>query len=494
MANSELNQYGSKEAERVQQEAFFSYAPAVEIYKFYLARSRPDPKAENYRSFSVDTIPERAEVILVERDDPLIDTTIALFGENEEGSRQIYLRWFPDNCQWPPEYRSPEGRVLHSLLSNRWHSLIDLQRYEEKWDEERGTSAIPGNYTLVSDERLISLLAGRDSPYLQAFCENPACLSELRRFNQPDSPYQKVPPITRLICLQHFSRNERFARVRQDSYHGPDFEIGTVHKLFLDAIKNAPKDRQSAALICSILESVPPRAAREAWVGDHVEGAAAAWEVDLPLDSEGEKKYWSNRSVGDGLAVTERIRFHIWRLYPDTEKISPNHSDKVRRLASYSTARMGKGRFRSTEKGMMRFEDLDKYVMKDGVDLRYAISYNPNIWMNNSEEGRSIESAVRTTLLTADERTYEELAWIIQRTISDEKLRRRETEKYRDRYFDDDDDEESQTPDLGGRLLIKTNTGLEQLRAELAERFAGWERVAIIIFFAWIAGLIWKRL
>ena len=154
---------------------------------------------------------------------------------------------------------------------------------------------------------------------------------------------------------------------------------------------------------------------------------------------------------------------------------------------------MGKGRLRSTEKGMMRFEDLNDYVMKDGVDLRYAISYNPNIWMGDSDEGRSIESAVRSTLLTADERTYEALTWIIRRTISDEKLRRKETEKYRDRYFDDDEDEESQTSDQEGRLLKKTNNGLEQLRAELTERFAGWERVAIIIFFAWIAGLIWKR-
>jgi hypothetical protein len=486
------SQYGTQQSEAVQREALFAHARATEIHMLYRERSRPDPTAEFYDLFGGGRISERAERILVDRNDSLIDTALALWGENDDTCRRIYLRWFSEEASWPPQENTAAHRVLHSLLSNRFHPLTQLLRNRRPDDYfQRETIRLKEggpqeeNPKLLSDERLAAALSVNDSAYLAALGLNPACLSdELSRFPQPGSVYQALSPLAQARCLKYFSENERFRRLRSDGYEGPDFDHNETHRSFLNAIAALSKEDIGAAVLCSALEALPRSATHGAWLNDEAAGAVAAWSFDLPIENDSNKRHWEWQRVGDDLTPTERIRFHIWRHYPDEDSFSPNDPDKVRRMAFYATAKMKKRSIGSERKQVMKYDDITRYALRDGANFKYAASYNPHIWADDSEDGQSFASAIRNILPPSDDSRADRISGIVARTIDDEERRLIRDRERRRRNFNDDQPHQDKDPSASQKngLLEKIN-----------ERLIGYERFLIVIFLIWLAGQIWKE-
>jgi len=503
MADPKKSQYGTSESEDIQQQAFFAYAAPADIHKLYRERTRPDPEGEFYGFHRSDQISEQAEGILVDRNEPLIDTTLALWGENEHTCRRIYQRWFPADCVWPPQNGSPGHWVLHSLLSNRHQPLTEIlrdRRPDDYFRRERarisaGESAVE-NPPLLSTVRFISALSNPDHQYLAAICLNPAGLEhQLNLFSSVEANYRELPTEIQARCTQYFACNERFLRIRKDGLEGPDFNHNVIHRAFLKSIAALPKEDLVAAILCSTLEYVPGRATRDAWVRDEVEVATDAWDFDLPIGGEDNQKFWESKQLGDDLTPTERIRFHIWRLYPDDEKLKSDSADKVRRLAFYASAKINKRVESADNNKVMRYGDITQYALRDGLNFKFATCYNPYIWGNDSEDGTTIASAIQSVLPSVDERRADHLSDIIRQVIRDEELRREKDLEYRDEMFERDEEiRKGSDADRSRWLLKQVTEQIVQLRTDLTARLAGWEKAILVVVFIWLAGLIWRSL
>lgn len=503
MAGPKTNQYGTPASEDIQQQAFCTYAVPTEIHKLYLERPRPDPEDESYWPHRFDQISEQAEGILVDRNDPLIDTTLALWGENEHTCRCIYQRWFSADCAWPPQHGSPGHWVFHSLLSNRHKPLTEIlrdRRPDDYFKREMARISVGEarveNPPLLTTARFVSALRDPDNQYVAAICLNPSALEhQLNLFSNIESYYRELPAEIQARCLQYFSQNERFLRIRKDGLEGPDFYHNLIHKAFLKSIAALPKEGLVAAILCSILEYVPGRATRDAWVREEAEIAAAAWDFVLPIDGEDDQKFWGYQQLGDDLTPTERIRFHIWRLYPDDKKLTVDSHDKVRRLAFYASARIKKRVEGADNNTIMHYDNITQYALRDGLNFKFATCYNPQIWGDDSEAGEAISSAIQSVLPPVDERRADRLSSIIQRVIRDEEIRLEKDREHRDEMFERDEEIRKGTDaDRSKWLLKKVTDQITQLRADLIARFVGWEKAILVVFVIALAGLIWRGL
>ncbi len=496
------NPFGTDESRSVHRRAFFRFASPLDIHEFYKKRSRPDPKAGFYDRYGDDRIYDDSEVILIDRNDPFVDITLALWGEQEDTLRRIYLRWFPENCAWPPTPGTIEHEVLHSLLSNRHCPLTNIRRdrtpdYFLKVEMERlqNNETRKENPKLLTDTRLASALEYADLIYLSAVCSNPASLEdELRRFSAPDSPYRAISPEAQARCVQYFARNERLLRIWDDSDHGPDLAHGSVHKDFIRAVSIVPKLAITAPFVFIALERLPIYATKNSWTSDEAEKAVAAWNVDLSLD-EDERAYWGRETIGDDLTPTEAIRFHIWRHYPDSENFSADDPDKVRRLAFYATARVARKNQGTDDKHVLRYEDIVNYSFRDGLNFEFAIAFNQNVLCDKSEGGEKFLAAVRQVLPRPNEKFAEDLSYVRQRIIREEETFIAEERRLWEERFRQDDDSDASSPKEDSISLVDHKV------SRLVEKIEGLEEtgrrvrdVAFFILAIYVIDAVWSWL
>jgi hypothetical protein len=496
------NPFGTAESRSVHRGAFFRFASPIDIHEFYKKRSRPDPKAGFYARYRDDRIYDDSEVILIDRNDPFIDTTLALWGEQEDSLRRIYLRWFPENCTWPPTPGTTEHGILHSLLSNRHHPLTKILRDQDPenllevvLERLKNNEPPKENPQLLTDSRLASALEWPDLTYLLAVCLNPASLrKELSRFSEPDSPYRGISPEAQARCVQYFAKNERFLRIRNDSDHDPDFDHGLVHKDFIRAVSIVPKLADTAPFVFIALEWLPIYATKDSWTSDEAEKAVAAWNVDLALD-EKERDYWGHQDLGDDLTPTEAIRFHIWRHYPDSKNFSADDPDKVRRLAFYATARVARKNQGTDDKNVLRYEDIFNYALRDGLNFKFAISFNQNVLCDESEDGDAFSAAIREVLPHPSEKRAEDLSYIRQRIIHEEKTFVAEDRRHWEERLRRDDDSDASSPKDG------SISSVDRKVSRLVEKIERWEEtgrgvrnVAFFLFALYLIGTLWDWL
>ncbi len=496
------NPFGTAESRSVHRGAFFRFASPVDIHEFYKKRSRPDPKAGFYRLDRDDRIHDDSEAILIDRNDPFIDTTLALWGEQEHTLRRIYLRWFPENCAWPPTQGTTEHGVLHSLLSNRHYPLTEIRRdrspdnlLEVEIERLKNNEPRKENPKLLTDTRLASALEYADLTYLFAVCLNPASLNgELCRFSEPESPYRAISPEAQARCVQYFAQNERLLRIRDDSDHGPDWDHGSVHKNFIRAVLTVPKLSITARLVFIALEWLPIYATKNSWTSDEAEKAVAAWNVDLVLD-EKERNYWRHQNLGDDLTPTEAIRFHIWRHYPDSKNFSADDPDKVRRLAFYATARVARKNQGTDDKNVLRYKDIVNYAFRDGLNFKFAISFNQNVLCDESDEGNAFLAAIREVIPHPSEKCAEDLSYVRQRILHEEKAFVAEDRRRWEERLRRDDDSDASSPKDG------SISSVDRKVSRLVEKIERWEEtgrgvrnIAFLIFAIYVIDAVWSWL
>lgn len=484
---NELEQYGTRASRDHQQRIYFKFAPSASIYEMYRNRERPDPKSHFYRNFSWEAIPAEIEEVLFSRNDPLIDCTLALWAENDETIVLLYDRWFPDGCQWPPSPKTLEFSILHSLFSNTRYPL-STQRRKHSVDATEGSNSWT---TLLSDDRFLALFASEESEFISALCLNPACLGgELEKFKETDSVYRQLPTLTQVACLCDFAANIRFTRLKQDTWDGPDWEHGKVHEAFLQSICVIPKTNYLANVrLANMLRYVPPRATHYAWVKDEVKKAVGAWRFNcLPVGEE-ERDAWDN----DDLSVTEAIRFHLWRLYPDKEVLSVDSDDQVIRLATYATGALEKKTVGMRGKGCLSYDELDRYAMRDGRLFNYATAFNKNIHASDSEVATSFGTAIVNLLKDGDDKYRDRLSSIIEDTEFDEKLRQKEYSAHLEQDNRNRIDA-ALLKDTGTNQLEKHVAEIGQMNRTILDKISGFERLLLILFVVWLVSAIWKSL
>jgi hypothetical protein len=478
----DLKQYGTLQSRSEQQRVFFMFAPNWCIREWYRERTRPTPIDNPYRRYDSHQITEENETILVARNDPLIDATLALWAENDPTVQVIYRRWFPDECEWPPKKNSVEYSILHSLLSN------PLCPFSMQFDERKGSQDALDDYQpVLTDERLGALLSDHAGGFITSLCLNPGCLErELSRMAAENPPYDSLPEASQVRCLEYFVRNERFHRTYEDGYDGPDYDHWKVHESILSVIAKLPKTLAVAQSVALILSTISQRTTASYFARREAIAAASAWDCDLPDLSDPEKENL-NYLFGNTLSPAERVRFQILRLYRPELGYSADSSDRVMRMMAYVDFRLRKKRFYENDFCRLDRHQIKKFATRDGSNFKYAIAFNKNIYADSSDEsfGAKLEIQALEVRSPNDVVIFE----IQAETRNDELLRKREDRARRAARSASTDLEDTEEEKDVKHLLAQ----IDRKVSRLSDKAAGWVYFTFMFLFAFWLSQAWKE-
>ncbi len=342
--------------------AYLKRAPADAVYS-WLKDSHVDYDS---RSVFFTGVAEEIESALLARNDETIDLGLARWATNPETVSSLFARWctYP---AWPPRPDSFSYPVICAILSNASMHLpllaedsgpCGISREAFDWIVEHG------------DKELVHRMHSND-------CVG---LALIRKCCRREEIYAAIPDERWFQTLLALCSSKRFKRPPREYDDSPDMFHWDVHRGIVDAVLAAPKTLAASNVLWSVLNSIPPAIAKDAYIDDKaLLSVVESWAIDI----EDVGSFSHHKS--DSLTPGERVQFHLLRLYGSAVALNPDDESRAYRLAAYSKCYLSNTKRSKTEEfKRLKVEEFQKYSDRDGPAFVFAASFNGNIWGNDA--------------------------------------------------------------------------------------------------------------
>ena len=341
--------------------AYLKRAPADAVYS-WLKESHVDYDS---RSVFYTGIAEQIESALLARNDETIDLGLARWATNPSTVSSLFARWCAPPA-WPVRPDTFSYPVICAILSNASIRLPLL-------GDESGPCGI-------SREAFDWIVESGDDELVHRMHSNDCIgLALIRKCCRREEKYAVIPDERWFKTLLALCSSKRFKRPPREYDDSPDMFHWDVHRGIVDAVLAAPKTLAASNVLWSVLNSIPPAIAKDAYINDKsLLPVVESWAIDI----EDVGSYSHHKS--DSLTPGERVQFHLLRLYGSAVAFDPNDERRVYRLAAYSKCYLAStNRSKTEDFKRLKVEEFQKYSDRDGPAFVFAASFNGNIWSND---------------------------------------------------------------------------------------------------------------